>query len=172
MAFVRAQAAPQSTVRVGMTDPHLNETVTFVAEVDQDVPKVQCQNISVCSIITQVVLSIILPCCGLFILLIYCISYRQRKSKAQGTRVYLTDRTLVYVRTDLPQQHSRVTVPLNSIASVVVYADPPTATVNVKPTEIPVINYHMHLKDPTHSVSIGYLKDPEAFASAVRERTQ
>lgn len=170
MVFLGKQPAPESQLQVGMTDPYLNEPVTYVAEVDTENVPILASPATICTIVIWVVLSIIVPCFCLIFVWTTFFSYRRRKSSAKKTHVYITDQTLVYFRGDYSLQYRRVTVPLTSIASVTLIAREAITSVNIKPTAPPVVNYHQILREPTQSVLIQYLKDPEAFASVVRQR--
>jgi len=59
------------------------------------------------------------------------------KSTVEGTHVYVTEHTLVYVKGGQPIEFRRVTIPLANIASVNV--QPPSTLINIKPTAPEVI---------------------------------
>ena len=91
---------------------------------------------------------------------------RQHKSTIQGTQIYLTEHTLVYVRDDQSTVYGRLTIPLANIVSVLV--QPPNTIINTKPTAPEVIRSAGHSTFATRSVPIPNVKDAEAFAEAIR----
>ena len=123
MAF-RPKVHPESHLQVGMIDPYINETVTYVAEPDEEAIRRKIMLPFYCFLSPNLVFCII-P------LIIYCCVRRHYKSTVQGTQIYLTEHTLVYVEGGRPIEYGRLTIPLANIASVIV--EPPDTIINIKP---------------------------------------
>ena len=107
-----------------MIDPYINETVTYVAEPDEEAIRRKIMLPFYCFLSPNLVFCII-P------LIIYCCVRRHYKSTVQGTQIYLTEHTLVYVEGGRPIEYGRLTIPLANIASVIV--EPPDTIINIKP---------------------------------------
>ena len=115
--------------QAGMTDPYINETVTYVAELDEEAIRKEIWQPFLCFFIFNLILGIIVPLFCIIPWIMFCCVMNHANSTAEGTQVYITENTLVYVEGD---QFSRVTVPLTSIATVMV--QPPDLLINIKPT--------------------------------------
>jgi len=115
--------------QAGMTDPYINETVTYVAELDEEAIRKEIWQPFLCFFIFNLILGIIFPLFCIIPWIMFCCVMNHANSTAEGTQVYITENTLVYVEGD---QFSRVTVPLTSIATVMV--QPPDLLINIKPT--------------------------------------
>lgn len=150
---------------VGMMDPHINETVTHVAEMDFEASRANRIRLS---LILAALLSICLP----FVWCMVCMMLFLSKANERGTQVYLTDHHLVCTQLNRPQ----VTIPLANIASTLV--QPGVMTVNIKPTAPEVMLKRSHTSSDgrshytttygTRSVPIRNLKNAEEFARVVQ----
>ena len=150
---------------VGMLDPHINETVTHLAEMDFETNR---RNITRLWLILAVLFSICFPCVWCMVCMVHFVT----KSQTHGAQVYLTDHNLVCTRLNRPQ----VTIPLANIASTLV--QPGVMTVNIKPTAPEVMLKRSHTSSDGHShytttygtrsVPIRNLKNAEEFAKVVQ----
>ena len=158
--------------QAGMTDPYINETVTYVAELDEEAIRKEIWQPFLCFFIFNLILGIIVPLFCIIPWIMFCCVMNHANSTAEGTQVYITENTLVYVEGD---QFSRVTVPLTSIATVMV--QPPDLLINIKPTAPKEVlsrpGYSGSLLTDetfvTRSVPIPNVKNAEAFAEVIRE---
>lgn len=160
-------------LQVGMVDTHVNETVTHVAELDEEAAKKQLKGTSIMTFLPALVIAIICPC----VLLPFCLFYYSEKKAheacVQQWQVYLTDQTLVYVDPTQPTEyHNKVAVPLTNIESVAVKLSDLMVTIKSSAPGVVVTR-----RDPeglntvtTHSLSIKCVKDTEDFANMLRER--
>ena len=168
-----AQIQPESKLQAGTTDPYINETVTYVAELDEEAIRNGFLCIFVFSFIGMVLLGILCPIFCIMPWITYCSMKKKYKSMVEETHLYLTEQTLVYVQGGRPIEFSRVTIPLANIASVIV--QPPITVINIKPTAPEVILYHysnnsdQYVTNVTRTVPIPNVKNAEAFAEATRE---
>ena len=162
----------QPKLQVGMVDTHVNETVTHVADVDEEAAKKELKGASLAAFLPALVIAIVCPC----VLLPFCLFYYSEKKAheacMQQWQVYLTDNTLVYVDPTQPTEyHNKVAVPLTNIKSVEVKSS--DLMVTIKPSAPGVV---LTRRDPegvntitTHSLSIKCVKDAEDFAKVLRE---
>ena len=194
MAMIRReQARIPPKLQVGMVDAHINETVTFVAELDEDDLveagkmnlKRDCCKVIICAILLPCVLpficliyciacAILLPCVLPFICLIYCIACSQYRTSRvrvpQYWRLHLPDHTLVYVDPDPYLHNERISIPLTNIASVVPDSSsvPSITTINIKPSAPELLlNRGPERITATRSLEIKHVKNAEAFAEIV-----
>jgi len=119
-----------------MVDQHINETVTHVAELDEEAFRRQNLYILL-PMLFGLILGICIPCVWIVIVIMYFSIKHQTEATIRGTQVYLTDHTLVYTVGNQPIESRRVTIPLANIASVMV--QPGVMTVNIKPTALEVM---------------------------------
>ena len=165
MATFQPKLHSESKLQVGMTDPYINETVTYVAEPDEEAIRRQMLP-AYCFLFLYLILGIFIPIVCIIVCILYYCMRKQHKSTIQGTQIYLTKHTLVYVDGSLPIQYGRLTIPLANIVSVLV--QPPNTIINIKPTAPEVIRGVGHSTFATRSVPIPNVKDAEAFAEAIR----
>ena len=165
MATFQPKLHSESKLQVGMTDPYINETVTYVAEPDEEAIR-RKMLLFYCFLILFLIVGIICPILWIMMCIVYYSIRQQQKSAIQGTQIYLTKHTLVYVDGILPIQYGRLTIPLANIVSVLV--QPPNTIINIKPTAPEVIRGVGHSTFATRSVPIPNVKDAEAFAEAIR----
>ena len=130
MAF-RPKVHPESHLQVGMIDPYINETVTYVAEPDEEAIRRKIMLPFYCFLIPNLIIGLFCPIFCIIPLIIYCYVKRLYKSTVQGTQIYLTEHTLVHVEGGRPIEYGRLTIPLANIASVIV--EPPDTIINIKP---------------------------------------
>ena len=172
-----AQIQPESKLQAGMTDPYINETVTFVAELDEEAIRKGLWRPFLFFFIPSIIVGILCPMFCIMPWIMYCCVKKKVNSTVEGTHVYLTEQTLVYIQGGRPIEFSRVTIPLANIASVSV--QPPNTVINIKPTAPETILSHYSTRDTdstptyvtfaTRSVPIPNVKNAEAFAEATRE---
>ena len=165
MATFQPKLHSESKLQVGMTDPYINETVTYVAEPDEEAIRRKVLLIY-CFLILFLIVGIVCPIIWIIMCILYYSIRKQQKSAIQGTQIYLTKHTLVYVDGSLPIEYGRLTIPLANIVSVLV--QPPNTIINIKPTAPEVIRGVGHSAFATRSVPIPNVKDVEAFAEAIR----
>lgn len=175
--MIRVKPRPETQLQVGMIDPYLNETVTFMADMDmesahEDVKKFRR---SLCSImILMLPLSICFPC---ILLCMYCCVYRVQKdailSAVKRTQVYITESTFVYVTPHLPIERARTTVPLANVATVFSHGN--VLTVNIKPTSPEVILNSNHRNSNgaystyvTRTIKVKHIANASALADTIR----
>ena len=164
MATFQPKLHSESKLQVGMTDPYINETVTYVAEPDEKAIRRQMLPVY-CFLICYLIVGIFCPIVWITTCLFYYCIRKQHESTIQGTQIYLTEHTLVYVRGDQSIEQGRLTIPLTNIASVLV--QPPNTIINIKPTAPEVIRSAGDSTFATRSVPIPNVKDAEAFAEAI-----
>lgn len=152
-----ARTIPHPKLQVGMIDPHLNEKVTYMAEMDKETIKRQGWKSCFLHSVLSLFFGLCLPCAWFLVCVAYCVMKYLVKTRLRA-QVYLTDHTFVYVE---GSRGLRVTIPLASIATVVV-VQPNVMIVNIKPTAPEV--YH------TRTVPIRDIRDAESFAKAIREQ--
>ena len=170
--------APQTVaplkLQVGMVDQHINETVTHVAELDEEAFRRQNRNILLFMLIPAI-FGICFPCVWIMICIVYCCVRKQTEATIRGTQVYLTERTLVCTIGNQPIESSRVTIPLTNIASVMV--QPGVMTVNIKPTAPEVMLNRRHATEDnatftttvaTRTVPVYNIKNAEEFAKVIQ----
>ena len=176
MAMIRReQARIPPKLQVGMVDAHINETVTFVAELDED-DLVEAGKMNLKRDCCKVIIcAILLPCVLPFICLIYCIAFSQYRTSRvrvpQYWRLHLTDHTLVYVDPDPYLHNKRISIPLANIASIVPDSSsvPSITTINIKPSAPELLlNRGPERITATRSLEIKHVKNAEAFAEIVR----
>ena len=164
-------------MEVGTTDPRLNETVTFVSEMNKDAAQGDVRQLrrGLCPIIAIMLpFSLCFPC---LLICMYCLYSAQRRhilSGVEQTQAYITDSTFVLVSPRLPLERARTTVPLANIATVITHAH--SLSVNIKPTapEVSMNSnflsadgvYHTY---STRSIPVEMIKNPSTFADAIRE---
>ena len=177
MAF-RPKVHPESHLQVGMTDPYINETVTYVAEPDEEAIRRKIMLPLYCFLIPGLIMGLFCPMFCIIPLIVYCCVRRHYKSTVQGTQIYLTEHTLVYVEGGRPIEYGRLTIPLANIASVIV--EPPDTIINIKPTAPEVLINKIHYTRAgdssagiptavaTRNVPIPNVKNAEDFAEAIR----
>ena len=177
MATFQSKLHSESKLQVGMTDPYINETVTYVAEPDEEAIRRQMLPVY-CFLICYLIVGIFCPIVWITTCLFYYCIRKQHESTIQGTQIYLTEHTLVYVRGDQSIEHGRLTIPLANIVSVLV--QPPNTIINIKPTAPEVlINRTQYTGSgtsttaisstaATRSVPISNVKNAENFAEAIR----
>ena len=178
MATFHSKVHPESKLQVGMTDPYINETVTYVAEPDEEAIWREIMLPLYCFLIPNLIIGLFCPIFCIIPVIIYCCVRRHYKSTVQGTQIYLTEHTLVYVEGGQSTVYGRLTIPLANIASVLV--QPPNTIINIKPTAPEVlINRTQYTGSgtsttaisstaATHSVPIPNVKMAENFAEAIR----
>ena len=121
MGMTQAKPVERPQIEVGMIDERLNETVTYVAEMDVSAAQEDVRQLrrGLCPIICLLLpLSLGFPC---VLLCMYCVYRAQRKHILSGvtqTQAYITDSTFVFVSPYLPIERARITVPLANIATV------------------------------------------------------
>ena len=183
MAMFHPQVQPEPKFQTGMTDPYINETVTHVAELDEEAIRKEIMQPFCIFFIFSLIAGIFCPIFCIIPWIMFCCVRKHCKSTVEGTHVYVTEHTLVYVKGGLPIEFSRVNIPLANIASVNV--QPPNMLINIKPTAPEVIlsrpgyrrggdSGHTHTVPilqtfATRSVPIPHLKNVEAFAEAIHE---
>ena len=168
----RGVAPPK--MEVGMVDPHVNETVTHVAELDVEAFRRQNRSILLFMLI-PLLFGICFPCVWIMICIVYFSIKNQTEATIRGTQVYLTDHTLICTVGNQPIESSRVTIPLANIASVMV--QPGVMTVNIKPTAPEVMLNRRHASRERHTITtavatrtvpIYNVKDAEEFAKVIQ----
>lgn len=173
----RYDAPPK--LQEGMVDPHINETVTHVAELDVEAFRRQRQQI-LCILLIPAIMGICFPCMWIVVCLMYKSFKDQTEATIRGSQVYLTEHTLVGTMGNQPIESSRVTIPLANIASVTV--QPRVMIVNIKPTapEVMLNRHHVHgghqgsahdrytSTVATRSVPLYGVKNAEAFAEIIQ----
>ena len=176
-----AQIQPKSKLQAGMTDPYINETVTYVAEMDEEAIRKGIWRPFLFFFIPSIIVGILCPIFCIIPWIMYCCVRKTVNSTVEGTHVYLTEQTLVYVEGGQPIEFSRVTIPLANIASV--FVQPPNTVINIKPPAPEVIlsrpsysggsadraNVPTYETFATRTVPIRNVKNAEAFAEATRE---
>jgi len=185
MAIFFPQVQPEPKLQTGMTDPYINETVTYVAELDEEAIRKGIWQPVLLVFIISIIMGILCPMFLIMPLIMFCCVKKECKSTVEGTHVYVTEHTLVYVKGGQPIEFRRVTIPLANIASVII--QPPNVIINIKPTAPEVIlsrrGYrHAGYDDSGHArtvptlqtfstrtVPIPHLKNEEAFAEVIRE---
>jgi len=158
-----------------MTDPYINETVTYVAEVDEKAIRKEIWQPFLCFFIFNLILGLIFPVFCIIPWIMFCCVMSHATCTAEGTQVYVTEKTLVYVKGDQPIEFGRVTIPLTSIATVIV--QPPDLLINIKPTAPEEVlsrpgysgSLSTHQTFATRSVPIPNVKNAEAFAEVIHE---
>ena len=165
MATFQPKLHSESKLQVGMTDPYIDETVTYVAEPDEEAIQRQMLR-AYWFLIAHLIFGIFCPILWITGCILYYCMRKQHKSTIQGTQIYLTKHTLVYVDGSLSIEYGRLTIPLANIVSVLV--QPPNTIINIKPTAPEVIRGVGHSTFATRSVPIPNVKDAEAFAEAIR----
>ena len=178
MATFQSKVHPESKLQVGMTDPYINETVTYVAEPDEEAVQRQIMLPFYCFLIPNLIIGLFCPIFCIIPVIMYCCVRRHYKSTVQGTQIYLTEHTLVYVEGGRSTEYGRLTIPLANIVSVLV--QPPNTIINIKPTAPEVlINRTQYTGSgtsttaisstaATRSVPIPNVKNAENFAEAIR----
>ena len=171
MATFNPQVQPQPQFQTGMTDPYTNEVVTYVAELDEEGLRNDFTQTFCSCFISGLIIAIMCPIFCFIPLIILCDARSQYESIVEGTHVYVTENTLVYIRRNQPTKFRRVAIPLANIASVNV--QPPSMLINIKPTAPEVIlsrsvNGEMQ-EFATRSVPIRHVKSAEPFAAVIRE---
>ena len=163
---------------MGMIDPYINEIVTYVAEPDEEAIRREIMLPPYCFLIPNLIIGLFCPIFCIIPLIIYCCVRRYYKSSVEGTKMHLTEHTLVYVEGGRPTEYGRLTIPLANIASVIV--QPPDTIINIKPTAPEVlINRIIYTTadDSTRgipttvatcSVPIPNVKNAEHFAKVIR----
>ena len=169
---------PESQLQVGMTDPYINETVTYVAEPDEEGIRRKIMLPLYCFLIPNLIIGLFCPIFCIIPIIIYCCVRRHYKSTVQGIQIYFTEHTLVYVEGGQPIEYSRLTIPLANIVSVIM--QPPNTIINIKPDASAVtLNRIQYTTDDdstggiptsvaTCSVPIPNVKNAEDFAEAIR----
>ena len=162
-------------MEVGMVDQHINETVTHVAELDEEAFRRQ-NRVVLLPMLIALMIGICLPFTWIVICIVYLSIKRQTDATIRGTQVYLTDHTLVYTVGNQPIESRRVMIPLANIASVMV--QPGVMTVNIKPTAPEVMLNRHHTGEEsygtftttvaTRSVPIYNVKNAEEFAKIIQ----
>ena len=165
MATFQPKLHSESKLQVGMTDPYINETVTYVAEPDEEAIRRQIMLPLYCFLIPNLIIGLFCPIFCIIPVIMYCCVRRHYQSTVQGTQIYLTEHTLVYVEGGRSTEYGRLTIPLANIVSVLV--QPPNTIINIKPTAPEVIRSAGDSTFATHSVPIPNVKDAEAFAEAI-----
>jgi len=159
-----------------MTDPYINETVTHVAELDEEAIRKEIWYPFLCFFVFCLSMGIFCPMFCIIPWIMFCCVKRRIKSTAEGTHLYVTEHTLVYVKGGLPIEFSRMTIPLANIASVSV--QPPDMLINIKPTAPEVIlsrpGYHRGGTGDTGTfatriVPIPHVKNAETFAEVIHK---
>jgi len=174
--FCKTQGLAPPKMEVGMVDPHIKETVTYVAELDVEAFRLQSQKTQR-FLLLMLLLGICFPCVWIMAGLIYLSTKKYTEATIRGTQVYLTEHTLVCTVGNQPIERSRVTIPLANIASVMVQSG--VITVNIKPiaSEVmlnaPVVSRgsstHTTLATvATRSVPIYKVKNAEEFAQVIQ----
>lgn len=153
-------------LRVGMTDPFTNETVKYLAEIDEEAVNQRGRKRFIMLSILILVFCLFLPCAWLLVALQYYLIRYQVKGTLES-RVYLTDHTLVYGYAEGVVRR-RVTIPLANVASVNM-VQPSTVTVIIKSTAPGVVLLGRGM-GATRVVPIQDIKDAEGFAHAIREQ--
>jgi len=179
MATFNPQVQPQPQFQTGMTDPYINEVVKYVAELDEEGIRKEIIQPFRFFFIFSLIAGIFCPIFCIMPLIMFCLVRRHCKSTVEGSHVYVTENTLVYIKGGQPIEFSRVTIPLANIASVNV--QPPGMLISIKPTAPEVIlsrqaNPGIPVSDrvamqtfATRSVPIPHVKNAEPFAAAIRE---
>ena len=181
MLMFRPQVQPQPKFQTGMTDPYINETVTYVAELDEEAIRKGIMQPYLFVFIPTLIVGIFCPLFCIMAWIMYSCAKKQSNSAVEGTHVYITEKTLVYIIGGRPIEFSRVTIPVANIASVTV--QPPYTVINIKPTAPEVIlsrpGYSGGYGDndtvptlqtyATRSVPIPHLKNAETFAEVLCE---
>ena len=165
MATFQPKLHSESKLQVGMTDPYINETVTYVAEPDEEAIRRQMLP-AYCFLFLGLIFGIFMPIICITVCVLYYCTRKHYQSTIQRTQIYLTKHTLVYVRGDQSIELGRLTIPLANIVSVLV--QPPNTIINIKPTAPEVIRSATNSTFATRSVPIPNVKDAEAFAEAIR----
>ena len=157
----------------GMMDPHINETVTHVAEVDEEAIRRENRPMKIAALFNCII-GFIMPLFWIMACLMYFITKHYEKKAIRDTQVYLTEHTLVCVFANRPIESSRLTIPLSNIASAIV--QPRVITVNIKPTAPAVMLNQYYRSDnstvatsvATRTVPIYYVKNAEVFAELIK----
>ena len=174
--FTKTQGVAPPKMEVGMVDPHIKETVTYVAELDVEAFRLQSRK-TLHFLLLMLPLGICIPCVWIMICLLYLSTKKYTEATIRGTQVYLTENTLVCTVGNQPIEYSRVTIPLANIASVMVQSG--VITVNIKPTASQVLlNAPIVSRDSsthatlttvaTRSVPIYNVKNAEEFAKVIQ----
>ena len=176
MTTFHSQVQPEPKIQTGMTDPYINETVTHVAELDEEAIRKEIWYPFLCFFVFSLSMGIFCPMFCIIPWIMFCCVKKQIKSTVEGTHVYVTEHTLVYVKGGVPIEFSRVTIPLANIVSVSV--QPPNMVINIKPTAPEVIlsrpGYHRGGTGDTgtfatRTVPIPHVKNAETFAEVIHE---
>ena len=167
----------QPRMEVGVIDPRLNESVTYVAEMDMSAAQEEIRQLrrGLCPLFAILLFfSLCNPC---MLLAIYCIYSSQKNrilSGVEQTQAYITDSTFVLISPHLPIERARTTVPLANIATVTTQGH--SLWVNIKPTAPEVtMNSNQpsakgaYLTYTTRSIPVEKIKNVSIFADAIRE---
>ena len=158
-----------------MTDPRLNETVTYVAEMDLEREQEELRKTRkiVCLLVCILLPLFCLPCAFILPLFLYAIM-DNNFVKLKQAQIYITDSTLVWINPFLREDIARTTVPLADIATTTTDSNN-LVSVNIKPTAPQVILNRGNSQGETYAtrcIPLAKIKNPSEFADAVQQRNK
>ena len=165
--FGPPQTIVPTKLQEGMVDTHINETVTHVAELDEETIGRQFRPALIFALLACI-FGFINPFSWIMACIIYFTIKIAKKKMISGTQVYLTEHTLVCTFGNQPIASSRLTIPLANIASATVQSG--VLTVNIKPTapEVMLNSNYARYGNATRTVPIYYVKNAELFAEVIQ----
>ena len=167
-----------------MIDPRLNETVTYVAEMDVDAAEEDIRRMrrsyyrNFCLHIVIMPFALCFPCVLIILYCLYIASYKAERnhiiSGVEQTQAYITDSTFVLISPHLPIERARTTVPLANIVTVTTQGH--SLWVNIKPTAPEVTMNSNQTSDDgayltytTRSIPVEKIKNVSHFEDVIRE---